>query len=100
MKAHGTRRAMLGRYCKSLNILCSYVLPNHMMFRLAEMMPQDTQMIMSLCTPVAPPLIKLKALDLVRVIENACNNVLLSTETVFLCLYFIITLSCAYAFVD
>ncbi|KAI8913114.1 ribonuclease H-like domain-containing protein [Powellomyces hirtus] len=50
-----------------------YVLPNHMMFTLADRMPTNQQGILGCCTPV-PPLVRMYATDLAIIIENALTE--------------------------
>lgn len=46
----------------------NYVLPNHMLFRIAASMPTDVASLLACCSPV-PPLVRLYASDLVVLIQ-------------------------------
>ncbi|KAG0207040.1 exosome nuclease subunit [Mortierella sp. NVP41] len=51
-----------------------YVLPNHMMFTLAEKMPEDSAAVLACCNPVPPP-VRMHATDLARLIVNTKSDV-------------------------
>mmetsp|Transcript_13437 Transcript_13437/g.16923 ORF Transcript_13437/g.16923 Transcript_13437/m.16923 type:complete len:801 (-) Transcript_13437:80-2482(-) len=51
-----------------------YILPNHMMIRIAELLPQDPIELFSCCNPQPPPFIKANATDLIKVIKDAIAN--------------------------
>jgi exosome complex exonuclease RRP6 len=46
-----------------------YVLPNHMMFRIAELMPLTMENLLACCNPV-PPLVRVHIQDIVQVIKT------------------------------
>ncbi|KAJ2454334.1 exosome nuclease subunit [Coemansia sp. RSA 2336] len=46
-----------------------YVLPNHMLFTVADRMPQETPQLLALCQPT-PPLVRLYASDIVLLIKR------------------------------
>eukprot|EP01102_Stenamoeba_stenopodia_P020888 TRINITY_DN8292_c0_g1_i1.p1 TRINITY_DN8292_c0_g1~~TRINITY_DN8292_c0_g1_i1.p1 ORF type:complete len:1022 (-),score=235.38 TRINITY_DN8292_c0_g1_i1:83-3148(-) len=47
-----------------------YVLPNHMMFHIAEVLPTEMEALLACCNPV-PPLVRINAADLVQIIVDA-----------------------------
>jgi exosome complex exonuclease RRP6 len=51
-----------------------YVLPNHMLFRISELMPADQDNLIACCSPV-PPLVKVYATDLLAIIVEAKKEV-------------------------
>jgi ribonuclease D len=51
-----------------------YVLPNHMLFRVSEIMPCDSVALFACCNPV-PPIVKLYATDIVSIVINAKKEV-------------------------
>lgn len=51
-----------------------YVLPNHMLFTLAERMPTESAGVIGCCTP-CPPLVRMYAADLVTVVSRAMSSV-------------------------
>eukprot|EP00339_Tiarina_fusa_P009156 CAMPEP_0117082040 /NCGR_PEP_ID=MMETSP0472-20121206/57798_1 /TAXON_ID=693140 ORGANISM="Tiarina fusus, Strain LIS" /NCGR_SAMPLE_ID=MMETSP0472 /ASSEMBLY_ACC=CAM_ASM_000603 /LENGTH=785 /DNA_ID=CAMNT_0004810167 /DNA_START=90 /DNA_END=2445 /DNA_ORIENTATION=- len=51
-----------------------YILPNHMMIRIAELLPQDPIELFSCCNPQPPPFIKANATDLIKVIKDTMAN--------------------------
>lgn len=51
-----------------------YVMPNHMMFQTARLMPTDATGVLACCNPV-PPLVRLHAQDLAIIIVAAVKEV-------------------------
>lgn len=51
-----------------------YILPNHMLIHIAELMPQDPIELFSCCNPQPPPFIKSNATDVIHVINAAKEN--------------------------
>ncbi|KAF9936813.1 exosome nuclease subunit [Mortierella alpina] len=52
-----------------------YVLPNHMLFTLAEKMPEEAAKVLACCNPV-PPLVKMNATDIAFLISRTRASVL------------------------
>lgn len=50
-----------------------FVLPNHMLFHIAENIPQDRQSLYALCNPV-PPLLKMHCLEVIDLIKTAATR--------------------------
>ncbi|KAJ1734276.1 exosome nuclease subunit, partial [Coemansia sp. Benny D160-2] len=48
-----------------------YVLPNHMLFAVAERMPADAAALLAACRPAPPPLVRQHAADVARVLARA-----------------------------
>jgi len=48
-----------------------YVLPNHMLIKIAELLPRETIELFSCCNPQPPPLIKSNAHDVIKIIQDA-----------------------------
>ncbi|KAI9094381.1 ribonuclease H-like domain-containing protein, partial [Phlyctochytrium arcticum] len=57
-----------------------YVLPNHMLYTLADRMPIDAQGVLGCCHPV-PPLVRLHATDIAIIIDNTLVEVTRAKET-------------------
>ena len=51
-----------------------YILPNHMLIRIAELMPQDPIELFSCCNPQPPPFIKSNSGDVIQIIKMAKEN--------------------------
>jgi len=51
-----------------------YVLPNHMLFKIAERLPTDTAGILACCNPT-PPMVRMYAMDIAVVVEKTRMNV-------------------------
>jgi ribonuclease D len=56
-----------------------YVLPNHMLFRISEVIPSDIYTLFSCCNPV-PPLIRLHAHELLAFIDDARREVFICSS--------------------
>ncbi|KAF9930774.1 exosome nuclease subunit [Linnemannia zychae] len=54
-----------------------YVLPNHMLFTLAEKMPEETAAVLACCNPVPPP-VRMNAADLALLISRTKSSVTLT----------------------
>jgi len=52
-----------------------YVMPNHILRRIAEVMPTDPQSIHGCCNPI-PPLVRMYSMDIARIIEKTRNEFL------------------------
>lgn len=50
-----------------------YVLPNHMLFSIASALPVTVDKILKCCSPI-PPLIRINAADLTKLIKNAISD--------------------------
>ena len=48
-----------------------FILPNHMLIKIAELLPQDSIELFSCCNPQPPPFIKTNAHDVIKVIKDA-----------------------------
>ncbi|KAJ2691697.1 exosome nuclease subunit [Coemansia sp. RSA 1285] len=48
-----------------------YVLPNHMLFAVAERMPADAAALLAACRPAPPPLVRQHAADVARILARA-----------------------------
>ncbi|XP_072334572.1 exosome complex component 10 [Scyliorhinus torazame] len=57
-----------------------YVLPNHMMIKIAEELPKETQGIIACCNPV-PPLVRQQVNELHLLVQQARDMPLLKTES-------------------
>ncbi|KJE91581.1 exosome component 10 protein [Capsaspora owczarzaki ATCC 30864] len=57
-----------------------YVLPNHMLFHIAEALPTESAGILACCIPV-PPLVRLHVTDLVQLIKRAREEALAATSS-------------------
>ncbi|KAG0200226.1 exosome nuclease subunit [Mortierella sp. GBA30] len=51
-----------------------YVLPNHMLFTLAEKMPEEASQVLACCNPVPPP-VKMNATDIAMLISRTRSSV-------------------------
>jgi len=51
----------------------AYVLPNHMLIRMAQSMPTDSTEVIACCNPV-PPLVRMKATDIAFLIDDAIHD--------------------------
>lgn len=51
-----------------------YILPNHMMIRIAELLPQEPIELLSCCNPQPPPFVKANASDLIQIIKDTIEN--------------------------
>lgn len=52
-----------------------YVMPNHILRRIAEEMPTDPQSVHGCCNPI-PPLVRMYSMDIARIIEKTRNEFL------------------------
>lgn len=59
-----------------------YVLPNHMLLRISELVPQDSLQLFSCCNPQPPPLVKSNASEIIRIILDAISEPKKITEKV------------------
>eukprot|EP00833_Pecoramyces_ruminatium_P008805 jgi/Orpsp1_1/1182837/evm.model.c7180000082853.1 len=50
-----------------------YVMPNHILRRIAEEMPTDSQSVHGCCNPI-PPLVRMYSMDIARIIEKTRNE--------------------------
>ena len=59
---------------KKYLVLGRYVMPNYMLFNIAEAMVTQPQQLIALCSPV-PPLVRIHAPDICRIVADAKANV-------------------------
>jgi exosome complex exonuclease RRP6 len=50
-----------------------YVLPNHMLLTISELMPTDVNGLLACCHPIAPPLVRVHAHEIVAIIKRAID---------------------------